>query len=115
MTKIVLVAALGTTLAMAFGLLPPTNSFAQSGVSSSKSNTAKIHKNKSADRFRSPNAHSPSLNRNARDARRPASNNCAEYGAGFVRMEGSNTCVRIGGSIAIGTSGNSGSQFRPTR
>jgi hypothetical protein len=27
---------------------------------------------------------------------------CAEYGAGFVKVEGSDTCVRIGGAIGIG-------------
>ena len=33
---------------------------------------------------------------------------CAEFGAGFVRAEGSDTCVRIGGSIGIGVTGGSG-------
>lgn len=28
---------------------------------------------------------------------------CAEFGPGFVRLEGSGTCVRVGGSISIGT------------
>jgi hypothetical protein len=32
----------------------------------------------------------------------PKSNPCAEYGAGFVRVEGSSTCIRIGGSIGVG-------------
>lgn len=27
---------------------------------------------------------------------------CAEFGAGFVRMPGSDTCVRVGGSIDVG-------------
>jgi hypothetical protein len=27
---------------------------------------------------------------------------CTEYGPGFVRAEGSSTCVRIGGGISIG-------------
>lgn len=27
---------------------------------------------------------------------------CAQYGAGFVQVEGTSTCVRIGGSIGIG-------------
>ncbi|MCA6107867.1 porin [Bradyrhizobium cenepequi] len=27
---------------------------------------------------------------------------CAEYGAGFVRIEGSDTCIKIGGAIGIG-------------
>jgi hypothetical protein len=29
-------------------------------------------------------------------------NPCAEYGAGFVQVEGTSTCIRIGGSIGIG-------------
>jgi hypothetical protein len=31
-----------------------------------------------------------------------AANSCAEYGAGFVRLEGSSTCVKIGGSLSVG-------------
>jgi len=31
-----------------------------------------------------------------------AAKSCAEYGAGFVRVEGSDSCVRIGGSISVG-------------
>jgi hypothetical protein len=31
-----------------------------------------------------------------------AANPCAEYGAGFVRIEGSSTCMKIGGSIGVG-------------
>lgn len=33
---------------------------------------------------------------------------CAEYGAGFVKLEGSDTCVRLGGSISVGAGGGSG-------
>ncbi|MGY3615073.1 hypothetical protein [Bradyrhizobium sp. USDA 10063] len=29
-------------------------------------------------------------------------NPCAEFGAGFVRIEGSDTCIKIGGAIGIG-------------
>jgi hypothetical protein len=32
----------------------------------------------------------------------PEGNPCAAYGAGFVRVEGSSTCIRIGGGIGIG-------------
>ena len=32
-----------------------------------------------------------------------SANSCAEYGAGFVKIEGSNTCVKIGGAVSIGT------------
>jgi len=31
-----------------------------------------------------------------------AANPCAEYGPGFVRVEGSSTCIRIGGGIGVG-------------
>lgn len=31
-----------------------------------------------------------------------AANPCAEYGAGFVRVEGSSTCIKIGGSFGVG-------------
>ncbi len=30
---------------------------------------------------------------------------CAEFGAGFVRMPGSDSCVRVGGAIDIGVGG----------
>jgi hypothetical protein len=29
-------------------------------------------------------------------------NSCAMYGEGFVRLEGSETCVKIGGAVSIG-------------
>jgi hypothetical protein len=35
-----------------------------------------------------------------------AANPCAEYGAGFVRIEGSSTCVKIGGSFGVGLGGS---------
>jgi len=35
---------------------------------------------------------------------------CAEYGPGFVRVEGSTSCVRIGGSISVGV-GASGARL----
>lgn len=28
-------------------------------------------------------------------------NSCAEYGAGFIRIEGSSTCIRAGGNVRI--------------
>ena len=31
-------------------------------------------------------------------------NPCAMYGAGFVKIEGSDTCVKIGGSVRVETS-----------
>jgi hypothetical protein len=35
-----------------------------------------------------------------------AANPCAEYGAGFVRIEGSSTCMKIGGSFGVGVGGS---------
>ena len=29
---------------------------------------------------------------------------CAEYGAGFVKIEGTNTCMKIGGAVSVGCS-----------
>jgi hypothetical protein len=37
---------------------------------------------------------------------RAAVNPCAEYGAGFVRIEGSSTCVKIGGYVSVGVGGS---------
>jgi Porin subfamily len=35
-------------------------------------------------------------------APRPVSGNpCAAYGAGYVRVEGSSTCIKIGGSVRV--------------
>jgi hypothetical protein len=31
---------------------------------------------------------------------------CAAYGAGFVKLAGSDSCVKIGGSVSIGVGGN---------
>jgi Porin subfamily len=33
---------------------------------------------------------------------------CAAYGAGFVKIDGTGTCVKIGGSISIGAGANVG-------
>lgn len=35
-----------------------------------------------------------------------AANPCAEYGPGFVRIEGSSTCIKIGGSVSVGVGGS---------
>ena len=32
-------------------------------------------------------------------------NSCAVYGAGFVRVDGTQTCVKIGGAVSIGVGG----------
>ena len=33
-----------------------------------------------------------------------SSGSCAAYGAGFVKVAGTDTCVKVGGSVSIGTS-----------
>lgn len=33
---------------------------------------------------------------------------CPEYGAGFYKVDGSDTCVRIGGGIGVDVGGSSG-------
>ncbi|WKA25669.1 porin [Bradyrhizobium roseum] len=37
-------------------------------------------------------------------------NACAEYGAGFVRIEGTTTCMKIGGAVSVGAGVSSGSR-----
>jgi len=42
----------------------------------------------------------------AKPVSRPhTTSSCAEFGAGFARLPGSDTCVRIGGSIEAGVGG----------
>jgi hypothetical protein len=43
-------------------------------------------------------------------AAKGAGNSCAAYGPGFVRIEGTETCMKIGGAISIGVGGSSGSR-----
>ena len=31
-----------------------------------------------------------------------SSNSCAAYGPGFMKLEGTDTCVQVGGSISVG-------------
>jgi hypothetical protein len=38
------------------------------------------------------------------------SNSCAEYGAGFVKVEGSDTCVKIGGYVSTGAAAYMGAR-----
>jgi hypothetical protein len=40
---------------------------------------------------------------------RPASS-CADYGAGFISVEGTNTCMKVGGAISIGAGVSAGSR-----
>jgi len=35
-------------------------------------------------------------------------NSCAAYGQGFVKVDGTKTCVKIGGSISVGVGSSSG-------
>jgi Porin subfamily len=39
-----------------------------------------------------------------------SANACAEYGAGFVKIEGTNTCMKIGGAVSVGAGVSSGSR-----
>ncbi len=39
-----------------------------------------------------------------------ASNSCAAYGPGFDRVDGTYTCVKIGGAVSIGVGRSSGSR-----
>jgi len=43
--------------------------------------------------------------------KRPNSANaCAEFGAGFVKIEGTNTCMKIGGAVSVGAGMSGGSR-----
>ena len=37
-------------------------------------------------------------------------NSCAAYGAGFIKVEGTETCVKIGGAVSIGAGTSAGSR-----
>ncbi len=37
-----------------------------------------------------------------------AANGCAAYGAGFAKVDGTDTCVKIGGAVSIGVGGSVG-------
>jgi hypothetical protein len=37
-----------------------------------------------------------------------AGNSCAAYGPGFVKVDGTETCVKIGGAVSIGVGSSSG-------
>lgn len=39
--------------------------------------------------------------------RAPAATSCAQYGAGFVRLPGSDSCIRMGGGLEVGVGVNS--------
>jgi hypothetical protein len=60
-----------------------------------------------ADRFRESYAEKPAakLSLAKHDAKW---SNCAPYGPGFVNVEGTNTCVSIGGAMSVGVGTSSG-------
>ena len=37
-----------------------------------------------------------------------AGNACAAFGPGFVKLDGSDTCVKIGGALSVGVGGSIG-------
>ena len=39
-----------------------------------------------------------------------ASDACAAYGPGFTKVDGSDTCVKVGGAVSIGVSSSSGAR-----
>jgi hypothetical protein len=39
-----------------------------------------------------------------------SANSCAVYGSGFVKLEGSETCVKVGGAVSIGVGASRGSR-----
>ena len=60
--------------------------------------SAQQHKNK-------PRKQSATEATTAPVPRSPSHNPCAQYGAGFTRMPGSDTCIRIGGSVGVEAGG----------
>jgi hypothetical protein len=39
-----------------------------------------------------------------------SANACAEFGAGFVRIEGTSTCIKIGGAVSVGAGVSGGAR-----
>jgi hypothetical protein len=59
----------------------------------------------------SPKKPDPSASAAKPAARRAGvSNLCSAFGPGFVKVEGSETCVKIGGAVGIGIGGSIGSR-----
>jgi hypothetical protein len=54
-----------------------------------------------AQQFRDGKPDKPAKSLPLRPAK-AAVNPCAEYGTGFVRIEGSSTCIKVGGSLSVG-------------
>jgi hypothetical protein len=76
-------------LAIAVAMLPACPALAEQPV------TPKPDKHTSPDRLPPPK-------------RAGTFNSCAAYGVGFVKVEGTDTCVKIGGAVSIGVGGSSG-------
>lgn len=54
-----------------------------------------------------PHAQKPAAADRLLPTKRPASaNSCAAYGQGFVKLAGSDTCVKLGGGIGIEAGGS---------
>jgi hypothetical protein len=39
--------------------------------------------------------------------RATSGNSCAAYGPGFVKIDGTDTCMKIGGAVSVGVGGSS--------
>jgi hypothetical protein len=46
----------------------------------------------------------------AKPPARRAYNSCAAFGVGFVKVDGTDTCVKIGGAVSIGVGGAVGAR-----
>ena len=64
-----------------------------------------------AEQPQSPKSYKAAPSGKSLPIKRPSSANaCAEYGAGFVMIEGTTTCMKIGGAIGVGGGISSGSR-----
>ena len=64
-----------------------------------------------AEQPRPPKAYKAAPSSTSLPVKRPGSANaCAQYGAGFVMIEGTGTCMKVGGAIGIGGGISSGSR-----
>ena len=60
----------------------------------------------SADSTRPPKFDQPAGSQSLPVKQPKYDSSCAAYGAGFVKIDGTNTCVKVGGSISIGAGSN---------
>jgi hypothetical protein len=63
-----------------------------------------------AQQFGSQNDNKPTPSGRLLPLKRPpeTGNSCAAYGPGFVKVEGTSTCMKIGGAISVGAGSSSG-------